>query len=140
MIAWLTGPVPQGRAIWYQKHMSHHMEGPVSIADFPAMRHAFLIRDPRRVAASYAKKRTAIRVEHLGLGDANPAASISQAPATDAPVGGLRQRMDAVARREVLDALRRHDGRWTAAARELAVTPSNLQRLAKRLGINTTSA
>lgn len=57
---------PDGSAIWYQKHMSHHMEGPVSIADFPRHRHAFLIRDPRRVAASYANKRTAIRPEHLG--------------------------------------------------------------------------
>lgn len=57
---------PDGSAIWYQKHMSHHMEGPISIADFPDHRHAFLIRDPRRVAASYANKRTAIRPEHLG--------------------------------------------------------------------------
>ena len=23
--AWLTGPIPHGRAIWYQKHMSHHL-------------------------------------------------------------------------------------------------------------------
>jgi hypothetical protein len=62
----LRGAPPNGRPIWYQKHMSHHMEGPVSIADFPEMRHAFLIRDPRRVAASYANKRTRIRPEHLG--------------------------------------------------------------------------
>ena len=62
----LRGPAPDGSAIWYQKQMSHHMEGPVSIDDFPDMRHAFLIRDPRRVAASYANKRSAIRPEHLG--------------------------------------------------------------------------
>lgn len=62
----LRGPVPDGSAIWYQKHMSHHMEGPVSIADFPELRHTFLIRDPRRVAASYAAKRTDIRPDHLG--------------------------------------------------------------------------
>jgi Sulfotransferase domain len=62
----LRGPVPGDTAIWYQKHMSHHMEGPVSIADFPETRHAFLIRDPRRVAASYAAKRSAIRPDHLG--------------------------------------------------------------------------
>ena len=58
---------PDGSAIWYQKHMPHHMEGPVDIRDFPEARHAFLIRDPRRVAASYAHKRTAIRPEHLGV-------------------------------------------------------------------------
>ena len=64
----LRGPAPDGSPIWYQKHMSHHMEGPITIADFPAMRHAFLIRDPVRVAASYANKRTEIRPEHLGTG------------------------------------------------------------------------
>ena len=62
----LRGPCPDGSPVWYQKHMSHHMEGPVTIADFPDARHAFLIRDPRRVAASYAAKRSAIRPEHLG--------------------------------------------------------------------------
>lgn len=62
----LRGPSPDRSPVWCQKHMSHHMEGPVSIADFPDARHAFLIRDPRRVAASYAAKRSAIRPEHLG--------------------------------------------------------------------------
>ncbi len=60
---------PAGRAIWYQKHMPHHMVGPISILDFPDTRHAFLIRDPIRVAASYANKRTAIRPDHLGIPD-----------------------------------------------------------------------
>lgn len=63
----LEGPAPDGAAIWYQKHMPHHMEGPVEIADLAGMRHAFLIRDPIRVAASYADKRTDIRPEHLGV-------------------------------------------------------------------------
>ncbi len=62
----LRGDATGGASVWYQKHMSHHMEGPVSIADFPDTRHAFLIRDPRRVAASYAAKRSAIRPDHLG--------------------------------------------------------------------------
>lgn len=63
----LEGPAPDGSAIWYQKHMPHHMEGPIDIADLHGMRHAFLIRDPVRVAASYAGKRTDIRPEHLGV-------------------------------------------------------------------------
>lgn len=62
-----NGDTPDGSAIWYQKHMPHHMEGPVSIVDFPNTRHAFLIRDPVRVAASYANKRSSIRPEHLGV-------------------------------------------------------------------------
>ena len=63
----LRGPVPDGSPIWYQKHMPHHMEGPIDIRNFPDMRHAFLIRDPVRVAASYANKRSAINADHLGI-------------------------------------------------------------------------
>ncbi|WP_426165919.1 HAD family hydrolase [Sandarakinorhabdus sp. DWP1-3-1] len=64
----MSGPPPEPRPIWYQKHMAHHMEGPVGIADMPAHRHAFLIRAPERVVASYAAKRVAVRPEHLGIG------------------------------------------------------------------------
>ena len=63
----LRGPVPDGSPVWYQKHMPHHMEGPIDIRDFPRMRHAFLIRDPVRVAASYANKRSSINADHLGI-------------------------------------------------------------------------
>lgn len=63
----LEGPAPDGSPLWYQKHMAHHMEGPIDISDLAGMRHAFLIRDPIRVAASYADKRTDIRPDHLGV-------------------------------------------------------------------------
>ncbi|GAA4038322.1 sulfotransferase-like domain-containing protein [Parerythrobacter jejuensis] len=62
----LGGTAPEASPVWYQKHMPHHMEGPIDILDLPDMRHAFLIRDPVRVAASYANKRTAINADHLG--------------------------------------------------------------------------
>ncbi len=63
----MSGPPPQPRVIWYQKHMAHHMEGSVGIADLPGHTHAFLIRDPARVVASYAAKRVRVRPEHLGV-------------------------------------------------------------------------
>ena len=63
----MTGPCPTGAAVWYQKHMVHHMVGPISYDDLPGLRHAFLIRDPDRVIASYAGKREAVRPEHLGV-------------------------------------------------------------------------
>lgn len=63
----MRGPVPHNKPVWYQKHMPHHMEGPVDIAALPDHRHAFLIRDPIRVAASYANKRTEINADHLGI-------------------------------------------------------------------------
>ncbi len=62
----LTGPSPGGAPVWYQKHMAHHMVGPVAHDDLPGLTHAFLIRDPARVVASYAAKREAVRAEHLG--------------------------------------------------------------------------
>ena len=40
----LAGPVPGGASIWYQKHMWHHMVGPVGYDDFAGISHAFLIR------------------------------------------------------------------------------------------------
>jgi len=63
----MAGPCPTGVPIWYQKHMAHHMVGPIDHEDLPGVRHAFLIRDPARVVASYAAKRVAVRPEHLGV-------------------------------------------------------------------------
>lgn len=62
----LRGPVPEGKQVWYQKHMPHHMEGPISIADFPGHVHAFLIREPERVIASYGAKRSGLSAKDLG--------------------------------------------------------------------------
>ncbi|MGH6707075.1 MAG: HAD family hydrolase [Sphingomicrobium sp.] len=62
----MAGPSPGGAPIWYQKHMAHHMVGPIAFDDHAGLRHAFLIRDPARVVASYSAKREAVRPEHLG--------------------------------------------------------------------------
>jgi hypothetical protein len=62
----MTGRAPGDPAIWYQKHMAHHMVGPIAHDDLPGLRHAFLIRDPDRVIASYSAKREKVRPEHLG--------------------------------------------------------------------------
>ncbi len=61
----MRGRAPGGRPVWYQKHMPHHMEGPVSIRDFPDHAHAFLIREPERVITSYGVKRGEARFEDL---------------------------------------------------------------------------
>lgn len=62
-----SGDPPGGEPIWYQKHMPHHMVGPVSIAEFTDHRHAFLIRAPERVVASYRRKNELRRPEMLGF-------------------------------------------------------------------------
>lgn len=63
----LNGPAPCGAPIWYQKHMTQHMLPQMPTDWFAACRHAFLIRHPARVVASYAKKREAPTLDDLGF-------------------------------------------------------------------------
>lgn len=67
VVGWLSGPVPDGRAVWYQKHMTHHLLDEVGRDWFDAVRHCFLIRDPRAVLASYAAKRDTVTLEDVGM-------------------------------------------------------------------------
>jgi hypothetical protein len=60
VVATLTGPVPGGRRILYQKHMTHHMLYDVPLDWLKHVRSAFLIRHPRDMAASYARAREVV--------------------------------------------------------------------------------
>ena len=55
VVATLTGPVPGGKAIWYQKHMTHHLLPGMDRAWVGELTNCFLIRDPREVLISLAK-------------------------------------------------------------------------------------
>jgi len=55
-VAWLTGPVPEGKAIWYQKHMTHHLLPQIERGWLAELTHAFLLRDPRDVLPSLDAK------------------------------------------------------------------------------------
>lgn len=55
-VDWLTGPVPEGKAIFYQKHMTHHLLPDMDRDWLGALTHCFLIRDPAEVITSYVKK------------------------------------------------------------------------------------
>ena len=61
-----TGEVPPGR-ILYQKHMTHHMLPEFGLDWMDALDHAFLIRAPERVVASYAARREEVTLEDLGF-------------------------------------------------------------------------
>ncbi len=61
------GPVAAGRTIFYQKHMAHHLLPSVDRSALKPLRHAFLIRDPRELLASYAKVRSQPSLDDLGL-------------------------------------------------------------------------
>ncbi len=67
VVAHLTGPVPDGKQIWFQKHMSHHLLPAVGRDWLGGVTNAFLIRDPHEVVASYMKKRIHPTIEDLGF-------------------------------------------------------------------------
>jgi hypothetical protein len=63
----LTGPVPGGRQVYYQKHMTHHLLPDIGREWLAQVSNAFLIRDPAAVVASYAKVRGEPTLEDLGF-------------------------------------------------------------------------
>ena len=63
----VLGPVPEGRAIWYQKHMTHHMLDGFDRDWIKACRNAFLIRAPEPVLASYTEKRPDVALADIGF-------------------------------------------------------------------------
>jgi len=63
----LAGPPPDGKRVWYQKQMTHHMLPEIGRSFMRAARHAFLIRHPARVLSSYAKKREAVELDDIGF-------------------------------------------------------------------------
>jgi hypothetical protein len=63
----LTGPAPSGRAVWYQKHMPHHMLPGFGLDWASACRSAFLIRAPEPVLASYTVKRGEVTLADIGF-------------------------------------------------------------------------
>lgn len=63
----LAGPVPGGRSVFYQKHMTHHLLPDVPRGWMAHVRHAFLLRDPREVLLSYVRARSEPTVEDLGV-------------------------------------------------------------------------
>lgn len=67
VVAELVGPVPGGKAIFYQKHMAHHLLPSIDRAWLDHLTHAFLIRDPREMLTSLAKVLHEPRLEDTGL-------------------------------------------------------------------------
>lgn len=63
----MLGPVPHDRPVFYQKHMTHHMLSGFGLAWTHHCRNAFLIREPGRVLASYAKVRGEASLEEIGV-------------------------------------------------------------------------
>ena len=67
VVARCTGPIPEGKTIFYQKHMTHHLLPDMGRDWLDQLRNVFLIRDPRRVLASYVKTRENVSLDDIGL-------------------------------------------------------------------------
>jgi len=67
VVEWLTGPTPENRPVFYQKHMTHHMLPTIGRDWLDHVTNAFLIRDPRDMIISLAKVLPEVRIEDTGL-------------------------------------------------------------------------
>jgi hypothetical protein len=67
VVARLIGAAPRGRAIVYQKHMTHHLLPHIGREWLRELTHVFLIRDPREVLLSYVKSRPTVSAEDIGV-------------------------------------------------------------------------
>jgi hypothetical protein len=67
VVANLTGPITNGKRIFFQKHMTHHLLPEIDREWLGAVTNCFLIRDPRDVINSYVKKRADPALEDLGF-------------------------------------------------------------------------
>lgn len=61
------GPPPAGAAIWYQKHMAHHMLDHINLEWVGKLTNCFLIRAPAEVMTSYIKVRSQPTLLDLGF-------------------------------------------------------------------------
>lgn len=55
VVDWLTGPIPEGKTVWYQKQMSHHLLPHIDRDWLGRVTNVFLLRHPRDVITSYLK-------------------------------------------------------------------------------------
>ena len=63
----LGAPLPAGKSVHYQKHMTHHLLPTVERAWIERLENAFLIRNPREVLASYSRVIAEPTPKDLGL-------------------------------------------------------------------------
>ena len=63
----LTGPIPNGNSVWYQKHMAHHLTSGMSRDWIAKLTNCFLIRDPAAMITSFIKIIDSPTPHDLGL-------------------------------------------------------------------------
>jgi hypothetical protein len=63
----LTGPIPGGKRIYYQKHMAHHVLPGMDVSWIDQLSNCFLIREPRETMLSLVEFLPAPSAEETGL-------------------------------------------------------------------------
>jgi hypothetical protein len=63
----LQAALPVNANVQYQKHMTQHMVNPIDEDWFRTIKHAFLIRHPAQVVASYGVKRDSVSAHDVGF-------------------------------------------------------------------------
>lgn len=63
----LQSPLNEDACIQYQKHMTQHMVNKIDPVWFNSLTHAFLIRHPAEVVASYGIKRDSVTADDVGF-------------------------------------------------------------------------
>jgi hypothetical protein len=67
IVPMLTGAVPEGRPVFYQKHMTHHMLPAIDRSWMSECRNVFLVRAPESVLASYSARRSEFLPADIGF-------------------------------------------------------------------------
>lgn len=67
VIEQLTGALPKGKRVFYQKQMTHHLLPGIDREWLGMVTNCFLIRDPREVIASYLRKNDDPGLEDIGF-------------------------------------------------------------------------
>lgn len=67
VVAWLTGPLPAGKSIFYQKQMAHHLLPNIELDWLDRVTNCFLIRDPREMLTSLVEFIPAPTLADTGL-------------------------------------------------------------------------
>ncbi len=63
----LTGPLPDGKSVFYQKHMAHHLIPELDREWIQEMTNCFLIREPREMLTSLIKHMPEPELKDTGL-------------------------------------------------------------------------
>ena len=67
VVAWLTGPLPAGKSVFYQKQMAHHLLPGVGREWIAGLANVLLIREPREMLTSLLEFLPDPRPEDTGL-------------------------------------------------------------------------